>query len=382
MLNYVFTLFLALNFNTLTAQDSTVIYYDEDWEVQDWEIDAAYFRIQKIEPKTELITVTDYWISGEIQMTGSFMSNTKPVSKNGKFVWYNKDGSIDWEVSYQNGKKNGIETRWYGFDSLRATKHYMNGKLDGEYLRYYKNGDLMDQEFFKQGEANGTATTWYEGGVIESITKYNVSNIDSVYYWYENGDKLLEGTLFETEVEDLKFGNYWDSTRTQTVSNGNGFLVIDDDDDYYWMGQITNGLYNGVWSKYKLSTELDLIGKMKFKNGNFKKGYLDFRGGKVKLEGGWTLSPEFPNGHKGLSKYIGSALGGCRNEIIENTVYVEFVIKKNGKISEIKIVSGKTSKCQEENIYKMFDNMPIWTPGIHYGDFVRVRYTIPIKYTL
>ena len=357
MLNYFFALFFLLNFSTVKAQDSTVIYYDKDWEVQDWEIDAAFFRIQKVDSKTELITVRDYWISGEIQMTGSFISNTKKESKQGEFIWYNKDGRKSWEMTYLKGDKHG-EGVWF-FDS----------------------GKVMEKEFYEKDEPIGIATSWYENGEIESITKYNISNVDSVYYWYSDGKKMLEGTWFETEVEDIKYDNFWDSIGNQTIIDGNGFLIQETNTEY-WKGEITEGLYNGVWCKYAMGDVRQIIGKMKFKGGNFKKGYLDFNDGKVKFDGGWRKSPKFPNGSKGLSAYIGKNLGECRENIIANRVSVEFVVMTDGSISEVKIISGETTVCQEEEIYKMFSNMPIWTPGIQMGSFVKVRYTIPIKYTI
>jgi len=369
------------------TQDSSIVYYDRNWEVIDLEENAVFYRVQKTDSIDGLIFVKDFWISGEIQMKGSFRLNTKINSRHGEFIWYNKDGSRDWEVTYKSGKKHGAEREWYSFDTLYSVDNYINGKLNGEALTYYENGKLMEQEFYKDDKHFGDAKSWYESGTIESLVKYNAYYVDSVYHWYENGDKKLEGILIPSELgfSNIKYLNCWDSTGNHNVVNGNGYLTLENDNKY-WEGEIVNGLQDGVWNKYQKTNGNSLrgisIGSMKFKKGVYKKGYLLLAGEKIPLKSNLAVSPEFPKGQKGLSAYISNYLGGCRKNIIENTVYVEFVVYNDGKVSDIKIVTGKTTVCQELNINKMFNDMPKWTPGIQLGYFVNVRYTVPIKYTL
>lgn len=383
MIKYLIALLLLLSVNIASAQDSTIIYYDKDWEVQDWEIDAVYYRLQITDSKTQLIVVEDYWISGEIQMSGSFVSNTKKKSKNGKFIWYHKNGSKDWEVTYVKGKKHGVQKEWYGLDSLLCIQHFKEGKLDGESLWYYESGKLNEQIFYKEDVSIDVATTWFENGTIESIKKCNVFGLDSIYYWYENGDKRLEGNLLlnSYDIEHIQYWKYWDSNGEQTIVDGYGVLRTQQDDEY-WEGEIRKGLANGVWQKFDVNRSDISIGQMKFKNGSFKKGYLNFQGTKIILEDRWVRSPEFKNGQKGLSKYINKSLYRSCDKIVENTVYVEFVVYSDGKAKDVKIISGETTDCQEKEIFKMFANMPIWNPGIQLGYFVNVRYTIPITYHL
>jgi antitoxin component YwqK of YwqJK toxin-antitoxin module len=384
MYKYLIALLFVVNSIPTIAQDSTIIYYDKDWEVQDWEIDAAYYRVQVTYAETGLIEVKDFWISGDIQMTGSFISNTEEESKNGLFTYYVEGGDIESEVTFLKGEKHGIEKEWYGLDSLMSIQNYTEGELEGESLWYYESGKLKEQVFYKEDAITDISTSWFENGVIESVKKCNDFNLDSVYYWYENGDKRLEGNLLLTSYESLehiKYWNYWDSLGKQIIVNGYGVLITENDNEY-WEGEILNGLAHGVWQKYDKSERGKSIGQMKFKNGTFKKGYLNFQGDKIYLEDRWVRSPEFPKGHKGLSSYISDYLYDSCDDIIENSVYVEFVVYNDGKTKDIKIVSGKTTVCQEEYIFKMFDNMPIWKPGIQLGYFVNVRYTVPIKYKL
>ena len=94
------------------AQDITVIYYDKNREVPVLEIDAGQYRTQFTNAETGLIMVEDFWMSGYIQMTGSFVFNTEKESKEGLFTYYAKDGDIESEVTYLKGEKHGVEKEW------------------------------------------------------------------------------------------------------------------------------------------------------------------------------------------------------------------------------------------------------------------------------
>lgn len=70
---------------------SNILYYDEDWENTDKE-SAAYIRYRdKIDGK---YVVTDRWITGEIQMKGTY-SDFHCNEKVGEFKWYDKDGTLN-----------------------------------------------------------------------------------------------------------------------------------------------------------------------------------------------------------------------------------------------------------------------------------------------
>ena len=87
---------------------------------------------------------------------------------------------------------------------------------------------------------------------------------------------------------------------------------------------------------------------------------------------------------QGIMKFIGenfqypktaSALG------IEGKVYVQFVVEKDGKLTDIKVMRGLGNGCDEEAI-RTINLMPKWTPGKQEGKNVRVRYVLPISFKL
>ena len=66
---------------------------------------------------------------------------------------------------------------------------------------------------------------------------------------------------------------------------------------------------------------------------------------------------------------------------IEGNVLVEFVVEKDGSITQIKIKNSVYPDLDEEAI-RVLKNSPKWIPGENLGKKVRVSYTLPIKFHL
>jgi protein TonB len=66
---------------------------------------------------------------------------------------------------------------------------------------------------------------------------------------------------------------------------------------------------------------------------------------------------------------------------IEGKVFVEFIVDKDGKLTNIKVVRGIGGGCDEEAI-RVISRMPNWKPGKQRGMPVKVRMIIPIHFVL
>ncbi|WP_194774370.1 energy transducer TonB [Pararhodonellum marinum] len=66
---------------------------------------------------------------------------------------------------------------------------------------------------------------------------------------------------------------------------------------------------------------------------------------------------------------------------IEGTVYVVFVINKDGSIQDIEILRGIGGGCDEETL-RVINAAPNWTPGRQRGQTVRVRMRLPVRFKL
>jgi protein TonB len=87
--------------------------------------------------------------------------------------------------------------------------------------------------------------------------------------------------------------------------------------------------------------------------------------------------PQFPGGDEARAKYFSSAIQypeDVKKENIEGTVYVTFVIEKNGSISNAKVIRGVDPRLDKIALDAV-NAMPAWTPGTQRGKTVRVQLT-------
>ncbi|WP_202615967.1 energy transducer TonB [Edaphocola flava] len=92
--------------------------------------------------------------------------------------------------------------------------------------------------------------------------------------------------------------------------------------------------------------------------------------------------PEFPGGMQAWKKYLADNLQypqAARVDEIEGTVYVNFVVAKDGSISRVKVARGVGGGCSEEAV-RVLENAPRWKAGKQKGTAVNVKMTIPIRF--
>ncbi len=66
---------------------------------------------------------------------------------------------------------------------------------------------------------------------------------------------------------------------------------------------------------------------------------------------------------------------------IQGKVYVEFVIAKDGTLTDVHVVKGIGAGCDEEAI-RIVESAPPWNPGRQRGKPVKQRYTLPIIFKM
>lgn len=98
------------------------------------------------------------------------------------------------------------------------------------------------------------------------------------------------------------------------------------------------------------------------------------------------VKPEFPGGEKARQQFIAKQIKypkdtvGCQPVF---TIYVTFVIEKDGSISSAKILANKGGNASfEEESIRVVNAMPNWSPGTQNGNKVRVQFNLPIRYYL
>lgn len=94
-----------------------------------------------------------------------------------------------------------------------------------------------------------------------------------------------------------------------------------------------------------------------------------------------AVSPEYPGGPQAMSQFIMDNFEYPEKSIKNNeqgTIWVEFVVRNTGKLSNVVVVKGVSKRLDAECV-RVIKSMPKWSPGEQKGKKVNVRYTIPIK---
>ncbi len=96
------------------------------------------------------------------------------------------------------------------------------------------------------------------------------------------------------------------------------------------------------------------------------------------------IQPEFPGGLAAMHKFLAENLkysDQAKQVGITGTVHVAFVVEKDGRVTNIRILRGIGGGCDEEAV-RVIQMMPNWKPGWVKGKLVRTQFTLPIKFEL
>ena len=66
---------------------------------------------------------------------------------------------------------------------------------------------------------------------------------------------------------------------------------------------------------------------------------------------------------------------------ISGKVYITFVVEKDGKITDVRLLRGIGGGCDEEAL-RVIKMMPDWKPGLQRNHPVRVQFILDVKFTL
>ncbi len=96
------------------------------------------------------------------------------------------------------------------------------------------------------------------------------------------------------------------------------------------------------------------------------------------------VQPEFPGGVPAMMRFLSENIRypvvAITNKI-EGRVICQFMVKKDGTISDVAVVRGVDPQLDAE-AKRVLELMPLWEPGIQQGEAVNVRYTVPVVFRL
>jgi TonB family protein len=336
--------------------------------------------------------------------------------------------SNHWEITTQDS------AHYYRICSLDTLNYRFNGDVED----YLINNQLVFKGSYINGQKKGEFISYYPNGQIESQGEFKENKRFGFWkYYFPNGKTWREVTF----NEDTFFVNSaFDSSGNIQINNGTGEWVY----DYEWpglpyrivvKGLFTDGKKEGKWN---CSTSTgDLLYRENFTKDKFKKGtrfqngqsaeYADEFQNKFMLPYKFQNTEEFmyqnfvrrvdypflnflpsalkqvmndidtdmvftvveqpaqyPGGFEALAGHLGRNLQyppNARRQGIQGTVFVSFVVNKDGSISDISLVKGIGGGCDEEAI-RVVSKFPEWIPGMQNGKKVNSRFVLPIKFKL
>ena len=94
--------------------------------------------------------------------------------------------------------------------------------------------------------------------------------------------------------------------------------------------------------------------------------------------------PQFPGGMGEAMKFLAKNMKypiSAQQAKIEGRVIVQFVVERDGSVSDAKVMRGVNPELDAEAI-RVVSMMPKWIPGKQRGNAVAVKYTMPIMFRL
>ena len=94
--------------------------------------------------------------------------------------------------------------------------------------------------------------------------------------------------------------------------------------------------------------------------------------------------PEYPGGMEAFMKFLAENIRypeAASKAGVQGRVLVNFIVEKDGTISNIHVIQ-KVNDYLDAEAVRVVGAMPKWTPGMHDGKAVRVKYAVPISFRL
>ena len=96
------------------------------------------------------------------------------------------------------------------------------------------------------------------------------------------------------------------------------------------------------------------------------------------------VPPQYPGGVGEWMKFLSANMkypAEAKEKKQEGRVIVQFIVEKDGSITNAKVVRGVSPLLDQEAL-RVVGIMPRWNPGTQRGQAVRVQYTLPVMFSL
>ena len=308
-------------------------------------------------------------------------------------VLYQQKNDNDWSnISSVPFKKEQI---WYKLgeygkeDSVRAVKisaahqqlsnpvyqvvvRQMNDKI----LSYNEYDDQGRQFIHKEYFLNGILKA---SRIKDQNTEYHMS-------WYDNGQlaNVVESPVMYKKPFVYVIKEAFDANGNHLIKNGNGYFGpgTQSQQGLDGYGTVKDGFKEGLWiMKSKDST---LLFEELYNKGVLTKGVSFFDGERREYTEA-EVQPEFSGGIASMYRYLGKNTEYPKDAAKQNimgSVITSFVVCEDGTLCDFKVIRGVYPSIDKEALRVVEGMSGKWQPGWQRGRKVKVKYNLPINFTL
>ena len=226
-------------------------------------------------------------------------------------------------------------------------------------VELFKNGEIVylgKKHVDRIGKFEGKISPSTMNQFLKSIAKYKLSNISPNYK-----SKVMDiPRLNFTFIVNAK------TKSTKNAESGPAYLSL--------IGKQVDSLLETVkWMEAPLNQDEEAHGPVLNIEVDHDKSYVVSEKKAI-----------FPGGEEAMMEFIRRNLrypAAARENGIEGKVICGFVVNKEGKVTDIKIMKSLESTCDEEAM-RVIKMMPDWQPAIQGGKAVNMQFNIPINFKL
>jgi len=224
---------------------------------------------------------------------------------------------------------------------------------------------------------------FYKSGIIAmsgiTTNRDKIIKTGVFVYYYENGNKKEEREYAENEVtidKPYKLNQYWDENKNHLIIDGNGVLIHGNKIDIIITDIYKDGYKDGICEEKNL--KLNTIFSEKYEKGKFISGIRTFEDNTTSEYTEMETKPVPKKGVDDFYKFIGKNYRTPNIQGLNGKVYITFVVEKDGKIVEPKVLRdlGHGTGAEAIRVVMKYDG---FIPGEQRGQKVRSTFSIPIS---
>ena len=303
---------------------------------------------------------------------------TPGIAKPTEFSCYNADGSLWWKsITKYDSKGNEVETTsWNSDGSLRYKLCYT----------YDSNGNNVEVATWEEYGLSGKTTRRYDSNnnVVEEIRfDANDSIVWKNLYTYDEAGNEIRKECYNSDSSlsdiDIYTYNLGGNVTERASYNADGSLKEKISHKYDSHGNMIESIcfksdaMIPSWLEEREIVYFSDTPKQEVVEDN-EPPYLNvevmpsFMGGDLNTFRAWVAQ-----------EFVIPAVAAKNG--IQGRVVVQFVIEKDGRLTNIEFLQSP-DRVYEEEVRRVLNKSPRWTPGRQRDGVVRVKYILPINCTL